>query len=179
MSCWGGAGNATITTVPADLPPAIWVSAGGDATCAILRDQSVRCWGDNTYNQTAVPSDLGPVRSLSVGSQHVCAASVEGSVRCWGDNTYGQLNVPADLGNVLQVKSGGFHSCAVDGTNLTCWGRDDNGQLGTEEFDRSTLGTPDKFFSVGYDFSCGMTAGSPSGSSGVYWSQLLWSAGPA
>ena len=54
-----------------------------------------------------------------------------------------------------RLKSGGFHSCAVDGTHLTCWGRDDNGQLGTEEFDRSTLGTPDKFFSVGYDFSCG------------------------
>ena len=31
-----------------------------------------------------------------------------------------------------------------------------NGQLGTEEFDRSTLGAPDKFFSVGYDFTCGM-----------------------
>ena len=168
VSCWGGAGNATITTVPADLPPAIWVSAGGDATCAISQDQSVRQLGrHHLWSNGLVPSDLGPVRSLSVGSQHVCAAPVEGGVRCWGENTYGQLNVPADLGNVLQVKSGGFHSCAVDGTNLKCWGRDENGQLGTEEFDRSTLGTPDKFFSVGYDFSCGMTAGSPSGSRGL------------
>ena len=98
------------------------------------------------------------------GSQHVCAAPVEGDIRCWGDNTYSQLNVPVGLGNVLQVKSGGFHSCAVDGTNLTCWGRDDNGQLGTEEFDRSTLGAPDKFFSVGYDFTCGMPWRYPSGS---------------
>ena len=61
----------------------------------------------------------------------------------------------------FRLKVAGFTLCGGWNQRLKCWGRDENGQLGTEEFDRSTLGTPDKFFSVGYDFSCGMTAGAP------------------
>jgi alpha-tubulin suppressor-like RCC1 family protein len=132
VRCWGlGAsgqigygttsnGGDTPATTPNNLPPvnlgpgrtAVAISAGGDTTCAILDDGTVRCWGlaaegrlgyptlDNLGNQANVldpstvgPLDLGPGRTalaISVGLDHTCARLDDGSVRCWGHGAEGQ-----------------------------------------------------------------------------------------
>ncbi|MGI8413706.1 MAG: hypothetical protein ACR2QA_14710 [Solirubrobacteraceae bacterium] len=88
------------------------ITAGAAHTCAILDDDSVRCWGfggngqlgyGNSSNVGDTPAttpdkvgpvDLGPGRTavaISAGEFHTCAILDDGSVRCWGYGAYGQL----------------------------------------------------------------------------------------
>src|SRR5580765_1144855 len=43
------------------------LSAGGDHTCAIKADGTVRCWGNNDLGQSTPPADLGPVKAVTAG----------------------------------------------------------------------------------------------------------------
>jgi cysteine-rich repeat protein len=83
------------------------ISAGTDFSCALLADQSIRCWGKNTNGQlglgnttaypSATPSDLGPIslggnaKSVVAGNGVACALLTTGAARCWGLNDSGQL----------------------------------------------------------------------------------------
>ncbi len=88
------------------------IALSGAATCAVLDDQSLKCWGNNAYGQlglgdglprgvaanqmgASLPAvDLGAGRkaaSVVGGSLHTCALLDDGSVKCWGFNTNGQL----------------------------------------------------------------------------------------
>jgi alpha-tubulin suppressor-like RCC1 family protein len=90
------------------------VAAGSRHTCAILSDDSVKCWGDNTFGQLGLGDttsrgaaaaqmgdqlprvDLGAGRTavkIDLGDRHTCAVLDDGGVKCWGLNTYGQLGV--------------------------------------------------------------------------------------
>ena len=83
------------------------ITAGAFHTCAILDDDSVRCWGQNINGQLGYgntfaindPSQVGSVdlglgrtaSAITAGFAHTCAILDDGSVRCWGLNEYGQL----------------------------------------------------------------------------------------
>ena len=61
-ACWGSSGFCTIDTscqpetVPADLATVSAISAGPEHVCALLKaDQTVTCWGDDTYGETSGP----------------------------------------------------------------------------------------------------------------------------
>ncbi len=92
------------------------IDAGGNHTCAILDDTTLKCWGDNDNGQLGIgtgdghdwgddPSemgdglpavDLGTGRhavAVSAGVNHTCAILDDGSLRCWGDNEQGQLGL--------------------------------------------------------------------------------------
>lgn len=92
------------------------ISAGGETVCAILDDQSLKCWGDNRFRQLGIGQtafhkgrtastmgdnlpavDLGSGRTataVSVGSgSNVCALLDDATVKCWGGNTYGGLGL--------------------------------------------------------------------------------------
>jgi alpha-tubulin suppressor-like RCC1 family protein len=102
------------------------IVGGTNATCAILDDNSVRCWGADYRGEIGQESDqfisldyigksptelaalpavnLGTARTakmLSFGYSHVCAVLDNGSVKCWGGNESGQLGVgnTSDQGN--------------------------------------------------------------------------------
>ncbi len=91
---------------------AVQIFAGSSSTCAILNDNSLKCWGNNDYGQLGQghkntiggnsnemgdnlnPIDLGPslyATSVSIGTSHTCAILNNLSVKCWGRNNYGQL----------------------------------------------------------------------------------------
>jgi alpha-tubulin suppressor-like RCC1 family protein len=80
------------------------VAAGGGHACALLRDGSVLCWGENKDGQlgnseVVADSPTVPVRVIGVsdataiaaGTAHTCALIADGRVQCWGSNTSGQL----------------------------------------------------------------------------------------
>ena len=97
-------------------------------------------------------SGLSEVRQIASGDQHACAVHDDGTVSCWGLAADGAIGEPdADsctkldthgahcstprkiegLAEVAEVVAGEAHSCArhQDGT-VSCWGRNDAGQLG-------------------------------------------------
>jgi E3 ubiquitin-protein ligase HERC3 len=149
------------------------VTAGGSYVCALLDDNSVKCWGYNATGQLGqgdtisrgdepgemgdalLPVALGTGRSansLAAGSLHACALLDDNSVKCWGDNRGGQLGqgdlskrgdgagemgdalMPIALGTGRLAKSvttGGAHTCALLNDNaVKCWGFNLEGQLG-------------------------------------------------
>ncbi len=87
---------------------AVQLSAGRAHTCALLEDQSVRCWGlgsegalgyasvenvgdDETPAEQGAVEVGGAVIQISAGSDHTRALLDDESVRCWGRGTNGQL----------------------------------------------------------------------------------------
>ena len=91
---------------------ALAVSAGGDHTCALLDDHTVKCWGANESGQAGVGT------ATDVGD---------------GPGEMGDALSPVDLGGkgALEIAAGTAHTCAVDDEyRLHCWGRATEGQLG-------------------------------------------------
>ena len=87
------------------------IAAGGDTTCALLADDTVRCWGRNDFGQLGLghARDIGddetptaaqagvslgarPV-ALAVAQDHACALLATNQVRCWGRNDKAQLGI--------------------------------------------------------------------------------------
>lgn len=139
------------------------ISAAGDQTCALLRDGTARCWGNNSNGQvgngtksTTVTSPVSVsgligASAISVGDGHTCALSSSvGTVYCWGDNSSGQVGngttadtpspVPVTgLSGARTIAAGAKHTCLLVGESARCWGKNDHGQLGNgTETDSST-----------------------------------------
>ncbi|KRA31045.1 MULTISPECIES: RCC1 domain-containing protein [unclassified Nocardioides] len=84
------------------------IEAGGNTTCAVFDNGSVRCWGSSEFGQlgqgntqsigdnespSAVPTLAldGEVTSVAVGTHHACAVFATGRIRCWGRGANGRL----------------------------------------------------------------------------------------
>jgi len=92
--------------------------------------------------------------SVSAGYSHTCAVLATGVVKCWGSNTSTELGdhttqertapVPVrDIPDATQVAAGSQYTCVLSvptvmGTEILCWGRGDEGQLGGGSFASST-----------------------------------------
>jgi len=175
VKCWGtnsngelGYGDTTARYAPADAPinlgagrSAKRIVAGYNHTCAILDNDTVKCWGYNNYGQlgygdtsvrTAPPDaivNLGSGRTakyVAAGSGHTCALLDDDTVKCWGYNSYGQLGyedvnqrsappalaVSLGAGHVARRLLGGEnHTCALLNDNaIKCWGYNAYGTFG-------------------------------------------------
>lgn len=166
--CWGRNGNGELgdgtrrnrtspVQVGGDLNTrVVQIGAGEFHSCAMRRNGSLACWGDNAYGQlgdenlgqsTTSPVNVALAQraaQLSVGPYHSCALRGNGVAMCWGYNGYGAVGdattVDRDtptrvrrISDVADIAAGGFfgHSCAAlgDGT-ASCWGFNASGQLG-------------------------------------------------
>jgi alpha-tubulin suppressor-like RCC1 family protein len=131
LQCWGnnqfgqlgdGTRNESWGAVLAvGMPDGVTAVATGDQhTCAVTRENTLLCWGDNTFGQLgsrtttyyrAIPAPVlglpGGVVAVAAGGgrvcdrfgskvhctevAHTCAVTTAGAVWCWGDNSSGQL----------------------------------------------------------------------------------------
>lgn len=166
VKCWGknqfgrlGDGSSIDRLVPTDVTGiasgAAAVSAGGNHSCALMVDASVKCWGDNAYGQLGdgtitqrlAPVDvsgLANVSEIRTGRDyHTCSLTQGGGMKCWGGNFSGQLgdgtttrryspiDVPTLTSSVAAIGLNNNHTCAVTAdSGLKCWGLNTNGQLG-------------------------------------------------
>lgn len=104
--------------------------------------------GDDETPASAGDILLSNVDTIAAGAGHTCALA-GGDVFCWGSNNAGQLGygdpmttpegetptargpVPLD-GTVVELSAGQSHTCArMDSGEVTCWGSNAQGQLGT------------------------------------------------
>ena len=147
------------------------VAAGDVHTCAIADDGDVWGWGDNSFGQLGNSSypngDSGvPVRTsgfgagrtdtqIVAGANHTCVRTNDGSVWCWGEGSFKQLGtgvgnqpdpVQVSLGTGITASrlfAGGNTTCALTSdTFLTCWGRNNKGQIGNGTTQASSGVTP-------------------------------------
>ncbi|MFY1825267.1 cadherin-like domain-containing protein [Myxococcus fulvus] len=149
------------------------LASGKRHTCALLDDNSIKCWGANEQGQLglgdrasrgdgagemgdALPRvNLGTGRTakaLASRDSSTCALLDDNSVKCWGINQYGALGLgdkvhrgddPGEMGDALTrvdlgtgrtakaLTVGGIYTCALlDDGAVKCWGGGYWGQLG-------------------------------------------------
>jgi alpha-tubulin suppressor-like RCC1 family protein len=125
---------------------AIAVASGWDHSCALHRDGTVGCVGNNfrgqlgngttadtLYGTTVV--DLVDGAAIDSRLDHVCALRASGRVACWGSDTDGQLGdgdggdfaqaTPADVETITDashIAVSGDMSCAATSIGVACWG---------------------------------------------------------
>lgn len=158
--CWGAnskgqLGNGTATrqgnNTPGDViglsSGVIAIGAGEVHTCAVITDNTVKCWGGNwdgqlgngTIGNSSVPTDVSGLSSgvtaISVELDHTCSLTTSGSVKCWGSNWIGKLgngnyddsSIPVDViglnSRVTAISAGEGHTCALTTSDgVKCWG---------------------------------------------------------
>ncbi len=162
IKCWGvndygqlGNGSTAEYGIPTPvdvkgISTATQIAAGGDHSCALLSDGTVRCWGWNEYGQlgdgttdnSPTPVEVNGISTaiqIAAGGAHTCAVLFEGKVECWGVHT-GQLGdgttdnspMPVEVKGIStasQIATGGRCILLSDG-EVECWGYNNWGQLG-------------------------------------------------
>lgn len=126
------------------------VVAGDRHACALLRDGTVRCWGNNDHGQTGsathylpaarelvsadVVEGLSDVIDVAAGATATCALDSAHRVTCWGRDTLpghgGSMSAPkngkptqiAALSGVDDLSAGGDAFCGTRRGELLCWG---------------------------------------------------------
>jgi alpha-tubulin suppressor-like RCC1 family protein len=142
-------------------------TSGEGATCALLDDQTVKCWGrDNSGTQgrgsntssrttpsnvkTDAATNLTSVTSIALGLYHSCAIA-SGNVYCWGTNYFGEIGVStstsaqyyatqvAGISNAQSIYAGYYNTCVIKTDNtVSCFGNNTNGQFGNGGTTHST-----------------------------------------
>ena len=162
-ACGGGSkgGDSAATTTTTVAMKATAVGNGDSHTCASLPDNTVQCWGDNTYGQLGtdwiLPRAFNPIpvagvttaATVTTGGAHTCVRHTNGTISCWGSNVSGQLGNGTTNDSFTPVTVSGIstaiaitasrsrldswgHTCALlAGGTVQCWGRNLVGQLGT------------------------------------------------
>ncbi len=162
LMCWGqnggeqlGVGDTNPRSTPTDVSVAVLgdtgdgatpktvksVAAGDEHTCALLNDDTVKCWGQNSNGQIGGGSGAkntisgtvgGPLGSttanrISAGRWHTCAVLTDSTVQCWGTNAWGQTSGGTpNLGvnkTATEIAVGDISSCAIlNDASVKCWG---------------------------------------------------------
>lgn len=164
VKCWGnnsngqlGDGtnaqsNTAVDTINLGDDPVKDLAVGMHHSCAILADNSARCWGknadgqlgDDTKTKRNTPVDvvsLSSVASIELGYNSSCATLSSGTVKCWGKGGSGELgNGATTLSKVpvtnlsppsVSVSTGSNHGCSLTSRGeASCWGNNGNGKLG-------------------------------------------------
>jgi alpha-tubulin suppressor-like RCC1 family protein len=152
MSCTG----EEVTRLSPEPSPAATavksLSVKGTRSCAVLEDDTVRCWGrkpgtwlgladTDTFTQTAGIWTVPNLRGISAVEPYGGALDQAGKLYGWGDNLFGQIGdgtteskaTPTLLTlappSVVEIRRSGGHGCVRDAAGYVyCWGRNESSQ---------------------------------------------------
>ena len=132
------------------------MALGQKHSCALLVDETVRCWGDDTQGQAGggprlrsryapvVIAGLGGVKAIAAGNYTTCALLADGAIRCWGGANSNGIGTPVPtavegIANATQISVGFGGACAriADG-GIRCWGMDGTSMDGRAWMGRGT-----------------------------------------
>ncbi len=164
VRCWGhnpagslGVGNVLPQIDRPMLVPglrdALSLAVGGDFSCVVLKDGSVRCWGGASAGiwmgaapgkpgQPVTIAGLANAVAVAATDNSACVLDKPGRVRCWGHGALGQLGhgqlqdsaAPVEVklpSPALALTAGSNHVCArLQNGRAVCWGSNERGQLG-------------------------------------------------
>jgi prepilin-type N-terminal cleavage/methylation domain-containing protein len=166
-----GDGTTTSKTIPTEVSGGFtdwkYVDTGDWSTCGIRTNNKIYCWGDNargqvgdgTSSDSSIPVEISGGFSdwvyLNTAGPGSCALRQTGQLYCWGQNDYGQVgNGTTGNINIPTLVTGGFTdwiweffgwgvSCGIRNTGqIYCWGRNENGGVGTGSSVPSVLPNP-------------------------------------
>ena len=130
--------------------------------CALLKDGTVACWGQNpnhqlgrgsdaTYSSSAVPERVAGLSNITF-LDHTCAVDTDGATWCWGMGPYlrdptqrltteptpVKLPVPPATMVGLGMHLGRVElGCVVTDDGLVCWGTNRYGQIAVPKLDEA------------------------------------------
>ncbi len=127
----------TLRIVPG-ITNAVSVSTGDFHACALLVDQTVKCWGwliSNSSGSTNSPMLMAVtgVSQVATASATTCALKFDGSVWCWGSGLNGEFgsgsqpssNGPVQVSGITgatELSGSGAQFCVKHSSGVSCWG---------------------------------------------------------
>jgi alpha-tubulin suppressor-like RCC1 family protein len=182
VRCWGegangklgnnGTTDALTPVTPTGLTTGVAsVATGGQNSCAVMTDGTLKCWGSNangqlgdgsTTNSNAPKTIAGAadVKKVAIGNQHICYLTNAGSVMCAGQNFQAQFGNGNRTSTTAFVAAGGgtsgsgltgvndinatsYLTCFLLNTGVTkCAGYDQYGDMGTGSVTSAINSTP-------------------------------------
>jgi alpha-tubulin suppressor-like RCC1 family protein len=150
IKCWGSDAQAQIsadgipssdylTPIPVGgLTSVIDVITTGWATCVLLSNGTVRCWGSSTGSGGGAAAAIATMSPLSAATRlggNVCAVLSDKTVKCWSgvaDSPTARAGLPASITQIA-----GNCALSSDG-GVRCWGPGAQGQIGNGLTDDQT-----------------------------------------
>lgn len=155
VGCWGwnmdsalgDGGLVEDSPIPLSVPGitnAIAIGAGGHASCALLANRTVKCWGflggGRAESSPVLIEGLTNVVSLAVGGPTTCAVLEDGTAYCWGalsptDNivSLAPIRVSRDSGPKVRSMFAGYGRIWAILTDDTLHALADSGDVLSEE----------------------------------------------
>ena len=100
------------------------VTASHRHTCGLRADNTITCWGSNSFGQADAPA--GVFKAVTAGGVHSCGLRTDGIIVCWG-----RVSVSTDTpaGAFKAVTAGYEHTCGLrTDDRIVCWGSNQYGQ---------------------------------------------------
>jgi hypothetical protein len=142
----------TCSTKPVEvtgISSATQITVSGKATCAVLSNGHLECWGAGALGDGKSGGSLLPVEvtgistatQASAANEDICALLSNGHVQCWGggdggalgDGTEENSDVPVEVTGISTATqvSAGENTCALlSNGHAECWGDNSYGELG-------------------------------------------------
>ena len=149
----------------------VQISAGDANSCGLTAKGDIYCWGyggyghlgqnNSSYANSSLPVlvQAGGVKftQIGMGYKHMCGLADNSKVYCWGKNVQGSVGTSsidtlydapqwvAQDKTFASIIVGYYFTCGMTQTKeIWCWGRNDNGALGTGSFDSNNNYQPQR-----------------------------------
>ena len=111
LVCWGKPGM--VNSSPKELRGIKQLVSGNDHTCALLRNKSTVCWGENGRKQLNLPDQA--YKSVSAGGRLTCGLTVKGYLQCAGSFAYNDIMHRAPIAYDADIKTASDYASPMEG----------------------------------------------------------------